>query len=187
VSLGLAALIAMSDGMLQLRAADSAIEVPIDWQTLENPGLGFTLQMPPGLLREGIRPLDTSLGELDMYVVGLDERDRVYAAIVADFPEFFEVIPSDTRFEGVTAGVLTNLRRRLRQDEQVSLAGYPGRVLFYEGQDGLIYEHHLYWVGSRLYQMMAAISADRPSEERSQFFEDAEPFFASFELTDPVY
>lgn len=168
-------------------ARAQAQTVPEGWQTLENPGLGFLVQMPEGDLREGVRPLVTSLGELEMYVVGVDRRDRAYAVMVAEFPEFFEVVPQDTRFEGAIAGVATNLRRRLRPDRQASLAGYPGRVLFYEGRDGLIYEHHFYWVDSRLYQAIATIRAGASDEMRSQFFADAEPFFESFSLTYPAF
>ncbi len=159
-------------------------EIPDNWQPLEHRQLGFQVSFPPGQLRESIEPVDTSLGMLEMYILGLENEDEVYGVIVADFPDFFEVIPRETRFDGAIAGVLTNVRRRLVQDRQVALSGYPGRILLYEGQDGLIYQHHVYWVGTRLYQTIAAVPAQFPERRRAEFFESARPFFQSFTLTE---
>lgn len=159
-------------------------EIPDNWQPLEHRQLGFQVNFPPGQLRESIEPVETSLGMLEMYILGLENEDEVYGVIVADFPDFFEVIPRETRFDGAIAGVLTNVRRRLVQDRQVALSGYPGRILLYEGQDGLIYQHHLYWVGTRLYQTIAAVPAQFPERRRAEFFESARPFFQSFTLTE---
>ncbi|KPQ39474.1 MAG: Uncharacterized protein family (UPF0150) [Phormidium sp. OSCR] len=159
-------------------------EIPEDWQPLEHRELGFQVNFPPGQLRESIEPVETSLGTLEMYILGLERDDKVYGVIVADFPDFFEVIPRETRFDGAIAGVLTNIRQRLVQDRQVALSGYPGRILLYEGQDGLIYQHHVYWVGTRLYQTIAAVPAQFPERRRAEFFESARPFFRSFLLTD---
>lgn len=159
-------------------------EIPEDWQPLEHPELGFRVNFPPGQLRESIEPVETSLGMLEMYILGLEGDDKVYGVIVADFPDFFEVIPRETRFDGAIAGVLTNVRQRLVQDRQVALSGYPGRILLYEGQDGLIYQHHVYWVETRLYQTIAAVPAQFPQRQRAEFFESARPFFQSFSLTE---
>jgi hypothetical protein len=159
-------------------------EIPEGWQPLEHPQLGFQVNFPPGQLRESIEPVETSLGMLEMYILGLERDNEVYGVIVADFPDFFEVIPRETRFDGAIAGVLTNIRQRLVQDRQVALSGYPGRILLYEGQDGLIYQHHVYWVGTRLYQTIAAVPAQFPQRRRAEFFESARPFFRSFTLTE---
>ncbi|TVR12925.1 MAG: hypothetical protein EA395_04900 [Phormidium sp. GEM2.Bin31] len=164
--------------------ADIEPTIPDSWQGLEHPELGFTVNLPPGSLRERIQPLETSLGRLEMYILGLENNEQVYGVIVADFPSFFEVIPRETRFDGAIAGVLTNIRQRLIQDRQVALSGNPGRILLYEGEDGLVYQHHIYWVGTRLYQTIAAVPARLPQRQRAEFFETAQPFFQSFSLTD---
>ena len=196
---GLVGLFVISGGLFQPLRADSTgeddpeemeetvevePEVPENWQSLEHPQLGFQVNFPLGQLRESIEPVETSLGTLEMYILGLERDDEVYGVIVADFPDFFEVIPRETRFDGAIAGVLTNIRQRLVQDRQVALSGYPGRILLYEGQDGLIYQHHLYWVGTRLYQTIAAVPAQLPERRRAEFFESARPFFQSFTLTE---
>ncbi|WP_159788849.1 hypothetical protein [Sodalinema gerasimenkoae] len=164
--------------------ADIEPTIPDSWQDLEHAELGFTVNLPPGSLRESIQPLETSLGTLELYMIGLENNEQVYGVIVADFPEFFEVIPRETRFDGAVAGVLTNVRRRLVQDRQVALSGNPGRILLYEGEDGFVYQHHIYWVGTRLYQTIAAVPARLPQRQRAEFFEAARPFFHSFSLTD---
>lgn len=164
--------------------ADIEPEIPDNWQAVEHSQLGFSVNLPPGPLRETIQPLETSLGQLEMYLIGLENNEQVYGVIVADFPDFFEVIPREIRFDGAIAGVLTNIRQRLVQDRQVALSGNPGRILLYEGEDGWVYQHHIYWVGTRLYQTIAAVPARLPQRQRAEFFEAAQPFFQSFSLTD---
>ncbi|WP_017659063.1 hypothetical protein [Baaleninema simplex] len=155
-----------------------------EWQELENQGAGFAVAMPPGTVRQGVQPVETSLGDLDVYILGVDLDDRAFAVMVADFPSFFAAVPPSTLFEGAIAGVATNVDRRLTPDRRISLSGYPGMELFYEGGDGLVYKHQLYLVDRRLYQLMAAIPLDIPEAERNAFFEKARPFFESFEFLD---
>ena len=69
--------------------ADIEPTIPEGWQDLEHRELGFAVNLPPGRLRESVQPIETSLGTLEMYMIGLEDNERVYGVIVADFPDFF--------------------------------------------------------------------------------------------------
>ncbi|MGC9502794.1 hypothetical protein [Baaleninema sp.] len=192
-TVAIAALLLTSEAIWQPKPAVSSNEaasetsVPLrgdGWQELENLGAGFAVAMPPGTVREGIEPVETSLGDLDVYVLGMDLDDRAFAVMVADFPDFFAAVPPSTLFEGAIEGVVTNVNQRLTPDRRIFLSGHPGMEMFYEGDDGLVYRHRLYLVDRRLYQLMAVIPLDISEAERNEFFDDARPFFDSFELLD---
>jgi len=154
--LGAVVLAALSWGSIEVlppHLSVLAVGDVADWQALENLDAGFAVTMPPGTLREGVQPVETSFGTLDM-------------------------------FDGAIEGVVANVNERFSQDRQISLAGYPGLEMFYEGRDGLIYRHRLYLVDRRLYQVVAVIPSDTSEVEKVAFFEDAEPFFESFEFLD---
>ncbi|MBO9997880.1 MAG: hypothetical protein J7641_02555 [Cyanobacteria bacterium SID2] len=185
--LGAVVLAALSWGSIEVlppHLSVLAVGDVADWQALENLDAGFAVTMPPGTLREGVQPVETSFGTLDMYILGVDLNDRALAVMVAEFPAFFGAIPRSTLFDGAIEGVVANVNERFSQDRQISLAGYPGLEMFYEGRDGLIYRHRLYLVDRRLYQVVAVIPSDTSEVEKVAFFEDAEPFFESFEFLD---
>jgi hypothetical protein len=148
------------------------------WQSFSRPEGGFAIQMPPGTVREGVQPMETELGAIDIHLLGIDLPTRLYAIVYQDFPDAFEGSSPEALLNSTLEGVKGNVSRRLQADQSITLGSYPGIDLYYEGFDGLSYKQRLYIVNRRMYMLVAATSeAVSPS-----FIEDADRFFNSFEL-----
>lgn len=149
------------------------------WQSFSRPEGGFAVQMPPGTVREGVQPMETELGTIDIHLLGIDLPTRLYAIVYQDFPDAFEGSSPEALLNSTLEGVRGNVSRRLQDDQSIALGSYPGIDLYYEGFDGLNYKQRLYIVNRRMYMLVAATSeAVSPS-----FVEDANRFFNSFELS----
>jgi hypothetical protein len=149
------------------------------WQSFSRPEGGFAVQMPPGTVREGVQPMETELGSIDIHLLGIDLPTRIYAIVYQDFPNAFEEATPEALLNSTLEGVQGNVSRRLQDDRSISLGSYPGIDLYYEGFDGLNYKQRLYIVNRRMYMLVAATSeAVSPS-----FVEDADRFFNSFQLS----
>ncbi|MDY6937705.1 MAG: hypothetical protein SWY16_08550 [Cyanobacteriota bacterium] len=150
------------------------------WELLSRPEAGFAIELPPGPLREEVQSIETEVGAIQLHTVGIDRETRVYAVLYNDFPEVFQALPAETLLEGTMQGLTSNVSQRVEADRTISLDGYPGLDLHYEGIDGLLYRHRVYLVNQRLYQTIAATSQD----DRTGFASEADRFLNSFDLTD---
>jgi hypothetical protein len=149
------------------------------WQAFSRPEGGFTVQMPPGTLREGVQPMETELGAIEIHVLGIDLPTRLYAVVYQDFPAALQGSSPDDLLGSTLQGVMGNISRRLQDDRSIVLGGYPGVDLYYEGLDGLAYKQRVYIVNQRLYMLVAATS----EVTSSGFVEEADRFFNSFEFS----
>lgn len=157
-----------------------SLEAPAQtpWQLFSRPEGGFAVQMPPGTVREGVQPMETELGAIDIHLLGIDLPTRLYAIVYQDFPEAFEAATPEALLSSTLEGVKGNVSRRLQDDRAITLGNHPGVDLYYEGFDGLSYKQRLYVVNRRMYMLVAATS----EAVSSSFIEDADRFFNSFEL-----
>ena len=149
------------------------------WELLSRPEAGFAVEIPPGTFREEVQSIETEVGSIELHTIGIDRQTRVYAVLYNDFPEVFQALPAETLLEGTMQGLTTNVSQRVEADRVISLDGYPGLDLHYEGIDGLLYRHRVYLVNQRLYQTIAATSQD----DRTGFANEADRFLNSFNLT----
>lgn len=149
------------------------------WQSFSRPAGGFAVQMPPGTVREGVQPMETELGPIDIHLLGIDLPTRLYAVVYQDFPDALEAATPEALLSSTLEGVKGNVSRRLQDDQTITLGNYRGIDLYYEGFDGLSYKQRLYIVNRRMYMLVAATS----EAVSSSFIEDADRFFNSFELS----
>jgi len=161
------------------------VDVRKDWEDLEDETAGFAIEIPTGQVREEVQSLDTELGETDLYLIVVDREPHAYLVGYSDFPEVLAVMPAQTLLMETKAGLTSNAKRRLADDREIEIDGYPGFDLFYEATDGLTYRHRIVLVDRRLYQIIAATSEVEDNEDLFEEWEDdADRFIDSFELVE---
>lgn len=148
------------------------------WQSLSRPQSGFNVAMPPGTVREEVKPLETEFGTVDNHLLIVSQPTGFYALLYRDFPAALENWSPEAVLNAMIEGVEANVSRKLQDPQTIALDGNPGADLYYESFDGFTYKQRVYVVDRRLY-ILAAATAETASES---FVAEADRFLNSFEL-----
>jgi hypothetical protein len=151
----------------------------LDWRELSVPDGGFAVLLPGKAQREA-RTLSTAAGALTMTMYACSLERGTMAVAYADYPA--AALAGDHGREQVDAGrdaLLRNIGASAHTDEQVPVAGLPGRQVYAEGrigQQGALLKARFVVAGNRLYQIAYVGARDGVA------MADIDMFLTSFKL-----
>ena len=131
----------------------------------------------PGIHSEGVLPLDTPLGKVDMRFVTGEATGGVYAVIYSDFPAFGS---SEEFIDGVLQGLKqapgVQMLISLKDTLKTEFGEYPGRLASLKLPTGQTTQERFYLVEGRLYQLRVVGGSNTEAPLTP------EAFFGSFKL-----
>lgn len=155
---------------------------PKAWKEFTSAGGRFAVLLP-GLPSEGVRKIETAVGQLDMHAIHLHAAAD-YVIFYTDYPQDLEDQSMSKRAldEGRDGGV-KNVKGRVLEEKEITLEAHPGRYLRVETGNGLTIRSKLIIVGKRLYNLAVFTNDTAAPEGILKFHEEiATRFLDSFRL-----
>jgi hypothetical protein len=171
-------------GVLTLAVASAALAActpEFDWRELSVPEGRFAVLLP-GKARVESRTLDTATGALTMTMYSFSLKQGTMGVSYTDYPAAALAPERERGREQLDAArdtLLRNIQGRVLAEEDISVAGFPGRQVHAEGRagaEGALLKVRFVAVGSRLYQI-AYVGAKEGAD-----MADVDMFLTSFRL-----
>ena len=147
------------------------------WQTCTSAAGRFSITMP-SQAQPSVKPLTLPTGIADMHLLTWTSESEAYFVAYNDYPE--ELVENAdlgaiaTILERVPTFFIEGAGATLIGARPISLHGHPGQAFQFRFLSGMTGKGRAYWVGNRLYQLVAA-SSDA---------DDVDTFLNSFRLLD---
>ncbi len=151
----------------------------LDWRELSVPEAHFSVLLPGKASRE-TRTLNTAAGALTMTMYAFSLKQGTMAVAYTDYPA--AALAGEHAREQLDAerdALLRNIGASTHSEEEVRIAGLPGRQVYAEGRSGarrVLLKARFVVAGSRLYQI--AYVGERDSLATA----DIDMFLTSFKL-----
>lgn len=160
-------------------AALIACTPEIDWRELSVPEGRFAVLLP-GKPRHESRALNTAAGALTMTMYSFSLKQGTMGVAYTDYPAAaLAAEHGRAQVDAARDALLRNIQGGVRMEEDIGIAGFPGRQVYAEGGAGaqdMRLKARFVVVGSRLYQI-AYIGA-----REGVAMADVDMFLASFRL-----
>jgi hypothetical protein len=119
----------------------------------------FTVALPDKPT-EQTNKVPTAVGQLEMHMFVIDQKDRAYLVTYSDYPKDSVVDKADKVLDGVVDGNAKALKGKLASQDKITITvgkkDYPGREITVELPDKKgLYKARAFLVGDRLYQVVA--------------------------------
>ena len=160
-------------------AALAACAPELDWRELSVPEGRFAVLLP-GKARQESRTLNTAAGALTMTMYSFSLRRGTMGVAYTDYPA--AALDADHlrgRLDAARDALLRNINGSVRSEEDIGIAGHPGREVYAEsraGAEGALLKARFIVVGSRLYQIAYVGAKDGVA------MADVDMFLTSFKL-----
>jgi hypothetical protein len=152
--------------VLKLRAGTLALAVvcaallactpDLDWRELSVPDAGFAALLPCKARREA-RTLDTAAGARTMTMYACSPKRGSMGVAFTDYSaSVLAAIHGRAQLDAARDALLRNIQGSVRSEEEIEIAGLPGRQIYAEGQAGgqsTVLKARFVVSGSRLYQI----------------------------------
>lgn len=160
-------------------AALAACTPELDWRELSVPEGRFAVLLP-GKARPESRALDTAAGALTMTMYSFSLKQGTMGVAYTDYPAAtLAAEHGRAQLDAARDALLRNIQGGVRLEEDVGIAGFPGRQVYAEGRagaEGALLKARFVVVGSRLYQVAYVGAKDGVA------MADVDMFLASFRL-----
>lgn len=151
----------------------------LDWRELSVPEGRFAVLLP-GKPRHESRVLNTAAGALTMTMYSFSLKQGTMGVAYTDYPAAALAAGNGrAQVDAARNALLRNIRGGTRLEEDIGIAGFPGRQVYAEGgagADGALLKARFVVVGSRLYQIAYAGAREGVA------MADVDMFLASFRL-----
>jgi hypothetical protein len=146
------------------------------WSQFTSKEGAFSVLMP-NKPTQAVEPIETELGKLDLHMsIGSIDDTEAFIVSYTDFPSFATDRDFINRIlDGGRNQLLSKKERKLLSETSITLDGFAGRELAIDEPGGQILSR-IYWVGRRLYQLIAINQKGRPDQGI------VDRFFTSFKL-----
>ena len=147
----------------------------LDWRELSAPEGRFAVLLP-GKPRHESRALNTAAGALTMTMYSFSLKQGTMGVAYTDYPA---AAHGRGQVDAARDALLRNIQGGVRMEEDIGIAGFPGRQVYAEGGAGahdMLLKARFVVVGSRLYQI-AYVGA-----REGVAMADVDMFLASFRL-----
>jgi hypothetical protein len=117
----------------------------------------FTVAMPEKP-SEKTSKIPTDLGQLELHIFIVDQKERAYLVTYSDYPAGTVKDNADKILTGVVEGNAKSLKSKVASEEKITIGKkkHPGREIKIEMPDKKgLYRARIYLVGDRLYQVVA--------------------------------
>lgn len=160
-------------------AALAACAPELDWRELSVPEGRFAVLLPGRPQRES-RLLDTAAGALSMTMHSFSLKQGSMGVAYTDYPAAaLTVEHRRAQVDAARDALVRNIQGRVQSEEDVVIAGLPGRQVYAEGRAGAqqtLLKARFVVVGSRLYQIAYV------GERAGLAMADIDMFLTSFKL-----
>jgi len=148
------------------------------WKEFRSSEGAFSVLMP-GTPEESTETLSTEIGPLNLHSFTVNQRERSYGVVYADYPEaLVQNTDPEGILDGARDGAVAKVQGKLLSESFIDLDNHPGREIKVESSDRTAtLRARVYLVNNRLYQTVWA----GPKEDSSS--EEVDRFLDSFELT----
>ncbi|HEY5293379.1 MAG TPA: hypothetical protein VIJ43_13810 [Burkholderiales bacterium] len=165
--------------LVLLCAALAACTPELDWRELSVPEGRFAVLLP-GKARRESRVLNTAAGALTMTMYSFSLKQGTMGVAYTDYPAA-ALAPERSReqVDAARDALLRNIQGDVRLEQDIGIAGFPGRQVYAEGRagaEGALLKARFVVVGSRLYQI-AYVGA-----RNGVAMADVDMFLTSFKL-----
>lgn len=155
---------------------------PTSWKEYSSAEGRFSILFP-GIPKEGLQSVDVQGGQFKVHIHNLKAYAE-YGVIYADYP-----IPvgdphvAKQVLDNGAKGGAAEVKAEVLSMTEISIDGYPGRLLRERLPNGSILKAKMYLVGQRLYQIAVTMPKAETSPDRGKAFEKfADKFLDSFTL-----
>jgi hypothetical protein len=119
----------------------------------------FTVTLPAKPTEQTTK-VPTDVGQLDMHMFIVDQKDRAYLVTYIDYPKGSVGDKADKVLDGVVDGNVKGTKGKLTSQDKITLTvgkkDYPGRAVTIAMPDNKnVYRGRAFLVGDRLYQVVA--------------------------------
>ncbi|MBE0623665.1 MAG: hypothetical protein IH606_02515 [Burkholderiales bacterium] len=133
-------------------AALVACTPELDWRELSVPGARFAVLLPCKARHEA-RTLNTAAGALTMTMYACSPKRGTMGVAFTDYSaEGLAANHGRAQLDAARDALLRNIQGSVRSDEEIEVAGLPGRQIYAEGQ-ATVLKARFVVSGSRLYQI----------------------------------
>jgi len=151
----------------------------LDWRELSVPEGRFAVLLP-GKPRHESRALNTAAGALTMTMYSFSLERGTMGVAYTDYPgAALAAGHMRAQLDAARDALLRNIQGGVRSEEDISVAGFPGRQVFAEGRagaQGAVLKARFVVAGSRLYQIAYVGARDGVD------MADIDMFLTSFKL-----
>lgn len=160
-------------------AALAACTPELDWRELSVPEGRFAVLLP-GKPRHESRALNTAAGALTMTMYSFSLKQGTMGVAYTDYPAAaLAAEHGRAQMDAARDALLRNIQGGVRLEEDIGIAGFPGRQVYAEGRagaEGALLKARFVVVGSRLYQIAYVGAKDGVA------MADIDMFLTSFRL-----
>jgi len=166
-------------GALALVAACAALAAcapDLDWREFTQPEGRFSVLLPCKA-RQQARTFNTATGALTMTMFACSRKQGTMGVAYTDYPE--PALAAERMREQLDAArdaLLRNIQGSVRLEQDIEIAGLPGRQVYAEGRTGAQLKARFVVAGSRLYQIAYV------GERDGLAMADIDMFLTSFRL-----
>ena len=133
----------------------------------------------PGVVREQVKTQSARTGTIDTHVFNAETEEMGFLVSYADHaPEVVKAVGPRAQLVAAREAVV-GTKGRLLTERELTLQGKPG-IEFRFAKDGVVATERAFWVGRRLYQVMALGSPGETHDRAATIFLD------SFKLVEPA-
>lgn len=155
---------------------------PTSWKEYSSAEGRFSILFP-GMPKEEVQSIDLQGGQFRIHVHNL-KAFAEYGVIYADYP--IPVGDPDIAkqvLDNGAKGAVAEVQSELLSVTEISIDGYPGRLLRERLPDGKVLKAKMYLVGQRLYQIAVTLpGADSTPDNGKSYEKFADKFLDSFKL-----
>ncbi len=140
------------------------------WQPIISKAGKFSIWMPPGIISDETKTLETSVGSLNYQVIASQNKSSRFLVARTDDLQASQLKNPASLFDAVRNAILAKTGLPLTSDRPISLGNYEGRELITQNQTDA-FAFKIYLVERRLYVLAAKQKGvDVPSENAVNFF-----------------
>ncbi len=157
-------------------AALTACAPELDWRELSVPEGRFSVLLP-GKARQETRTLNSAAGALTMTLYACSLKQGTMGVSYTDYPPAALAADHGRRqLDAARDALLRNIDAGAHVEEDLAIAGLPGRQVYAVGRAGTQLKARFVVAGSRLYQIAYVGARDAPA------MADIDMFLTSFKL-----
>lgn len=160
-------------------AALAACTPELDWRELSVHEGRFAVLLP-GKAQHESRTLNTAAGALTMTMYSFSLKQGIMGVAYTDYPAAaLAAEHGRAQMDAARDALLRNIQGGVRLEEDIGIAGFPGRQVYAEGRagaEGALLKARFVVVGSRLYQIAYVGAKDGVA------MADIDMFLTSFRL-----
>jgi hypothetical protein len=145
------------------------------WQPIISKAGKFSIWMPPGILSDETKTLETSVGSLNYQVIASQDTSSRFLVARTEDLQASQLKHPSALFDAVRDAILAKTGLPLTSDRPISLGNYEGRELITQNQTDA-FAFKIYLVERRLYVLAAK------QKGIDALSENAVTFFKSFQL-----